>query len=97
MRCPGPRQAELEAELAQELWSFDIDPEEGRLSDDSYRLATAALASRRGEMLSRRGKRSTAYAQYQHSTLTHYLHQVPFIQLLLIIPVSNPSIAGGIS
>lgn len=53
-----------------------MDPAEGRLPERSYRRALQALAARRALALSRRGRASTAYVHYQHSTLTHYLHQV---------------------
>lgn len=70
-------QAELEAELSEELKAFNVDPAEGRLPDRSFRRALAALAARRQLALSRRGRASTAYVHYQHSTLAHYLHQAP--------------------
>lgn len=69
-------QAELEAELANEMRSFGIDAAEGRLSDSKYRSALAALARRRQEALARRGRSGASYINYMHTTLPHYLHQV---------------------
>jgi hypothetical protein len=69
-------QAELEAELANEMRAFGIDAAEGRLSDARYRSALAALGRRRREALGRRGRQGAAYANYMHTTLPHYLHQV---------------------
>jgi hypothetical protein len=69
-------QAELEAELANEMRAFGIDAAEGRLSDARYRSALAALGRRRREALGRRGRQGAAYANYMHTTLPNYLHQV---------------------
>ena len=59
------------------MQAFGIDAAEGRLSDGRYRSALAALGRRRREALGRRGRQGAAYANYMHTTLPHYLHQVP--------------------
>lgn len=70
-------QAELEAELAQQMQThFNIDPSLGRLSDAGYRRALSLLAARRQEALARRGKAGAAFVNYMHATLPAYLHQV---------------------
>ena len=69
-------QAELEAELEQEMRALGVDPAAGRLPDAGYRSALAALRERRRGALARRGKAGAAYVNYMLATLPHYLDQV---------------------
>jgi hypothetical protein len=101
MTNPLPRsrdithQAELEAELANEMRAFGIDAADGRLCDTRYRSALTALRQRRQEAMVRRGRQGAAYANYMHTTLPHCLHQVCVCILLCFLCYGSCGLGQG--
>ena len=68
-------QAELEAELQQELAAYGVDTAAERMTVRQYQVALAALGRRGEEALRQRPPADQARARHLHATMLWHLHQ----------------------
>jgi hypothetical protein len=70
------RQAELEAELENEMTLFGVDPAIGRLTNSQHAALREEMECKREAAVCRRPFFERERVAYMRSTILHYLHKV---------------------